>query len=73
MLRKNGKGWTTLDPKIKLELSPGTLVYGEVVEEIKGASRSQTRDKFFHIIDAFALGKKNIMARSYNTRYISGK
>lgn len=68
MLRKNGKGWTTLDSKVKLELSPGTLVYGEVVEEVHGTFRSQSRDKFFHIIDAFALGKKNIMTRSYATR-----
>ncbi|XP_075224003.1 cap methyltransferase 1 [Lycorma delicatula] len=68
MLRKNGKGWTNLDSKVKLDLSPGTLVYGEIVEEVKGSYRSQTRDKFFHIIDAFQLGKKNIMHRSYATR-----
>ncbi|XP_039285064.1 cap-specific mRNA (nucleoside-2'-O-)-methyltransferase 1 isoform X1 [Nilaparvata lugens] len=60
-------GWSAVD-KWQLELSPGTLLYGEVTDDVQGEMKSQRRYKILHVIDAIALGKKNIASRSYSTR-----
>merc|ERR1740128_82100 len=40
----------------KIELARDTLVYGELVQELKGEGRSQKRSYALHIIDAIYLG-----------------
>ncbi|RZF33420.1 hypothetical protein LSTR_LSTR009611 [Laodelphax striatellus] len=69
-LRRNGR-WFAVDTEkwsTPIELSPGTLLYGEVTDDVQGASKKQLRYKILHVIDAIALGKKHIAARSYSTR-----
>ena len=40
----------------KIELARDTLIYGELVSELKGEGRSQKRSHALHIIDAIYLG-----------------
>nr|CAD7441736.1 unnamed protein product [Timema bartmani] len=43
-----------------IELSPDTLFYGEIVQELHGEGRSQRKIPILHIIDAIFLGGKDI-------------
>ena len=38
-----GNKWNRLRDDMKFELSPGTLIYGEIVKEMRGEARSQRR------------------------------
>lgn len=51
-----------------LELSPGTMVYGELVHEFIGEGRSQRKFNAFHIIDALTLGDEDISSKHYTER-----
>ena len=68
MLEKNSNFWRRLDELVKFELSPNTLLYGEVVTEYRGERHSQRKVKNVHIIDAFVLGGEDISQKHF--RYI---
>jgi cap1 methyltransferase len=51
---------STWEPVGDLEISADTLLYGEVVKELIGESRSQVSAQAFHIIDGIILGGKDI-------------
>lgn len=51
-----------------LELSAGTLVYGELVQECVGEGRSQRKLNAFHIIDAVTLGDEDVSSKHYTER-----
>lgn len=46
--------------ELKVELSPGTLILGETLQEHQGEGRSQQRVRALHIVDAFFLGGKDL-------------
>lgn len=52
-----------------LELSPGTMVYGELVKEVGGENKSQVKKMAFHIVDAFSLGDEDIRHLHYSERF----
>uniref|UniRef100_A0A8D9DPA1 Cap-specific mRNA (nucleoside-2'-O-)-methyltransferase 1 n=1 Tax=Cacopsylla melanoneura TaxID=428564 RepID=A0A8D9DPA1_9HEMI len=66
--RKDTHKWT-IDTSLNIQLSPGTLLYGETVEEFKGQGAAQVKLKTFHIIDAFALGDRDISRMHYTMRH----
>lgn len=43
-----------------LELTPNTLIYGEIVQERIGAGRSQIKSNYLHVIDGLFLGGEDI-------------
>ena len=51
-------------------LSPGTLVYGEIVEELKGEGCPQLKQSALHILDAVAIGYENISEKQYSERLL---
>lgn len=51
-----------------LELSPGTLVYGELVYEFIGEGKGLRKSAAFHIIDAYQLGKEVVGNLKYDER-----
>ncbi|KAF4528697.1 hypothetical protein B566_EDAN017238 [Ephemera danica] len=51
-----------------IELSPGTLVYAELVYELRGEGRSQVKIQQLHIIDAAFLGGKDIRGKHLKER-----
>lgn len=55
---RNGR-WLKLS-NIKLELSAGTLLLGEIVKEIKGERQGQVWIYALHIVDAICLGGNDI-------------
>ncbi|XP_065222418.1 cap-specific mRNA (nucleoside-2'-O-)-methyltransferase 1 [Planococcus citri] len=64
--------WVPVSPinECGLELSPETLVYGEIVPEVIGTFRGQRKINVFHIIDGYMLGGKNISQLDYTERII---
>uniref|UniRef100_A0A1B0GQI7 Cap-specific mRNA (nucleoside-2'-O-)-methyltransferase 1 n=1 Tax=Phlebotomus papatasi TaxID=29031 RepID=A0A1B0GQI7_PHLPP len=57
----NGKGmWEHLPRGIQVEMSPQTLIYGEIVQEHKGEDRSQRTSYALHIIDGLILDGEDI-------------
>lgn len=62
--------WVQVPPmnECGLELSPDTLVYGEIVPEVIGTFRAQRRINVFHIIDGYILGGINISQLHYTER-----
>merc|ERR1712107_289358 len=56
------------DDSVKFELSPGTLLYGEVVTEYKGEGKSQRKVKSVHIIDGWYLGGEDISSKHFMER-----
>lgn len=52
--------WESLKDKCLIELSPNTLIYGEIVKELNGEHRGQTAQQALHIIDGVILGGKDI-------------
>ena len=69
MLEKNSNFWRRLDELVKFELSPNTLLYGEVVTEYRGERHSQRKVKNVHIIDAFVLGGEDISQKHFMERH----
>ncbi|KAI5711049.1 hypothetical protein M8J75_013636 [Diaphorina citri] len=65
--REDSNRWVS-ETSLGIQLSPGTLVYGETVEEFKGQGASQVKLKTFHIIDAYSLGDRNISHLHYTER-----
>ncbi|KAF6208213.1 hypothetical protein GE061_016665 [Apolygus lucorum] len=59
--------WTR-DSTITAELNPGTLIYGEVVKELKGEGVALTRMNALHIVDGIAIGYENISNLDYSER-----
>jgi len=49
-------------------MSPGTLVYGELVTELEGENLGQLRVRVFYIIDAYKLGNIDISNKHYLSR-----
>ncbi|XP_071441428.1 cap-specific mRNA (nucleoside-2'-O-)-methyltransferase 1 [Hetaerina americana] len=71
-LQPKGMGkqsWDLLS-EVKVELSPGTLILGETLQEHQGEGRSQKRVRALHIIDAFFLGKKDLRKTHLKDRNI---
>ncbi|XP_046663611.1 cap-specific mRNA (nucleoside-2'-O-)-methyltransferase 1 isoform X1 [Homalodisca vitripennis] len=66
-LAKGNKYWTKAETS-SLELSPGTLVFGELVQEYQGEGKSQLKKTAFHIIDAISLGEENVSQLHYTER-----
>lgn len=54
--------------ELGLELSPETLVYGEIVTELIGEGQGQRKPNVFHIIDGFSLGGTSISNLHYTER-----
>ncbi|ODM96422.1 Cap-specific mRNA (nucleoside-2'-O-)-methyltransferase 1 [Orchesella cincta] len=66
LYRMDGEKWTRSNEKV--DLSPGTLVYGEFVNEIHGKNASQPIQRALYIIDALILGGTNIATLHYMQR-----
>ncbi|XP_059618679.1 cap-specific mRNA (nucleoside-2'-O-)-methyltransferase 1 [Phlebotomus argentipes] len=57
----NAKGlWESLPRGVPVEMSPNTLLYGEIVQEHKGQERSQRTTYALHIIDGLILDGEDI-------------
>lgn len=59
MFNMNSNIWEPIHEKT-LEMSGDTLIYGEIVKELIGESRSQIATQSLHIIDGIILGGKDI-------------
>lgn len=68
-MAKGSKFWTKAEVP-GLELSPGTMVYAEVVLEYKGEFKSQIKKQAFHIIDAISLGDEDVKNLHYTERSV---
>ncbi|CAB0004345.1 unnamed protein product, partial [Nesidiocoris tenuis] len=62
------RGWV-IDDKVRAELNPGTLVYGEVIPELKGEGRGMVQKNALHIIDGFSIGFETIANLPYAERF----
>ena len=69
ILDKSSNFWRRFDDMVKFELSPNTLLYGEVVTEFRGEGKSQRKVKSVHIIDGFCLGGDNISKKHFMERH----
>lgn len=67
VFRWDGAKWEKL--QVKLELSPETLVYGELVYELRGVGKPQRRVYTLHIIDAILLGGVDVRAVHLKERH----
>ena len=66
---RSTKRWTVFqEPNFDLELSPETLLYGEIVSEVRGERRGQITKKVLHIIDGHTLGGERIDHLHYTDR-----
>ncbi|PNF43830.1 Cap-specific mRNA (nucleoside-2'-O-)-methyltransferase 1 [Cryptotermes secundus] len=65
VFRLDGSRWFKVE---NLELSPDTLLYGEIVKELKGEGRSQRKVSTLHIIDAISLGGTDISGEHLTLR-----
>lgn len=61
--------WNKLATEVKVELSAGTLLLGEIVKEIKGERQRQVRLYALHIVDAICLGGIDIRQLHITERY----
>ncbi|XP_069684844.1 cap-specific mRNA (nucleoside-2'-O-)-methyltransferase 1 [Periplaneta americana] len=61
-----GSRWYKIEES--LELSPDTLLYGEIVKELKGEGKSQRKVTTLHIIDAVYLGGMDISGEHITVR-----
>lgn len=50
-------------------MNPGTLVYGEVIPELKGEGRGMVQKNALHIIDGFSIGFETIANLPYAERF----
>lgn len=55
----NNSSWEPFHDRT-LEMSPDTLLYGEIVKELIGEQRCQMGSQAFHIIDGIILGGKDV-------------
>jgi len=60
--------WERTEDTLRFEMPAGTLVYGEVVREMRGEARSMRRVTAFHIIDALYLGGEDLREMDIKTR-----
>lgn len=58
--------WNKVD--FMLELPADTLIYGEVVQELKGESRAQRKITAIHVIDVLYIGGENFRHYSFKDR-----
>ncbi|XP_063993658.1 cap-specific mRNA (nucleoside-2'-O-)-methyltransferase 1-like isoform X2 [Diachasmimorpha longicaudata] len=58
--------WERVD---NIELPPNTLVYAELVEELRGLENNIRRTEALHIVDAYLLGGEDISRNSLPERY----
>lgn len=68
MYNPSSSSWQAIHQNTKIELSPDTLIYGEIVKELNGQGRSQTITHALHIIDGIVLGGKDIRQLSLTKR-----
>lgn len=61
--------WQKLSEQV--ELIRDTLVYAELVQELRGEGRSQMRSNALHIIDAIYLGGEDVSHFQMEERYIT--
>ena len=61
--------WRRLEDMVRFELSPDTLLYGEIVTEFRGEGKSQRKVKAVHIIDGFRLGGEDISSKHFMERH----
>ena len=61
--------WRRLEDLVRFELSPDTLLYGEIVTEYRGEGKSQRKVKAVHIIDGFRLGGEDISGKHFMERH----
>lgn len=59
MFNMNSNQWEPIQERT-LEMSGETLLYGEIVKELIGESRSQIASQALHIIDGIILGGKDV-------------
>ena len=55
ILDKSSNFWRRFDDMVKFELSPNTLLYGEVVTEFRGEGKSQRKVKSVHLVYEYYL------------------
>ncbi|XP_046383101.1 cap-specific mRNA (nucleoside-2'-O-)-methyltransferase 1 [Ischnura elegans] len=67
--KSKGKPRWDLVNELKVELSPGTLILGETLQEHQGEGRSQKRVRALHIIDAFFLGNVDLRKTHLKERH----
>ncbi|KAJ9582234.1 hypothetical protein L9F63_003363, partial [Diploptera punctata] len=63
----SGTRWHKVEEK--LELSPDTLLYGEMVQELSGEGKSQRKITTLHIMDALCLGGTDISSHHLTVRH----
>lgn len=56
------------DGNVSAELNPGTLVYGEVVKELRGEGVGQFKMSALHIVDGISIGYEVIATLDYTER-----
>ena len=61
--------WRRLEDMVRFELSPDTLLYGEIVTEYRGEGKSQRKVKAVHVIDGFRLGGEDISNKHFMERH----
>lgn len=66
MYNHKNESWN--DCPISFELSPNTLLFGEIVQEYQGEGRKQTKKYSFHIIDGIMLGGIDIRSKNLKRR-----
>ena len=69
MLDQASMFWRRMEDQTKFELSPNTLLYGEVVKEFRGEGKSQRKVVAVHIIDGFTLGGEEISSLHFQERH----
>ncbi|XP_052871057.1 cap-specific mRNA (nucleoside-2'-O-)-methyltransferase 1-like [Anopheles cruzii] len=78
LLGKGGKEVYQFDAKhgtwilikdVAIELSPATIIYGEIVRELQDEGRSQVTMHTLHIIDGLMLGGENIGHLTFRQRF----
>lgn len=69
LLDQTSNFWRRLEDMVRFELSPDTLLYGEIVTEYRGEGKSQRKVKAVHIIDGFRLGGEDISKKHFMERH----
>jgi len=53
---------------VKLDLPAETLLFGELVSELRGEARAQVSLKVLHVMDALVLGGDKMVGKSFEER-----
>ena len=69
ILDQGSNFWRRLEDMVRFELSPDTLLYGEIVTEFRGEGKSQRKVKAVHIIDGYRLGGEDISSKYFMERH----